>query len=1093
MANTCPLCKFDNPAETKFCSNCGAPIQADGKIPESSTRTMRMPAAGKAGEAAPGSLFGGRYKILEILGKGGMGIVYKVLDTDIDEILALKLIKPEIASDEDLVRRFRNELKIARTITHKNVCRMHDLRKTKDTFYITMEFVQGEDLKNVLRKTGSMGPGQAISIARQIGEGLAEAHRLGIIHRDLKPQNIIIDPAGQAHIMDFGIARSMRADMVTQTGVMIGTPEYMSPEQVEGHDVDKRTDIYALGIIIFEMLTARVPFEGKTAIATAIMQQNQPPPDPKTLNPSVPDPLKAVILHCMEKHKEQRYPSVEDLIADLSRIEQGLPVEARVAAPGAGAPYAGSVAGAATAVPAATAGGASVATVLPPIEKPAPSPLKKFLVPGLAAIAAIAVILLIINPFRPSKPAAPEAAAGDAAKPSLAVLYFENNTGDKNLDHWRKALSELFIADISQSKYFRVLSGDRLFRILNQMNQLEATSYSSDVIKQIASKANVENVIRGGYVKAGSVFRINIAVENIKSGETVGSDNAQGPGEESIFGLVDELTKKIKANFRLSPSQIAGDNDKLLEKITTNSPEAFKLYVDAVQAGNKGDFRGCITLLEKAVAKDPEFASAYRSMAVAYGNLGYKSEEQRYIQKAFELKDRISDRELYQIMGDFYGQSEKTYDQAIKAYSQLTKLYPDSRLGNTNLGLLYINLEDWDKAIERLEVNKQNRVETFPSYINLAIAYMAAGNTAKARESLNFYLTTFSDNPIIRGALAVSYLCERNFEAALKEIDKALAADPDLTENICTKGDILFSRGDVAGAEKEYRKLTSHKETVANVFGRDRLAAVALMRGKLREAAEELQKGIGLAETSVEADLKADLTFRLVCVDIKLGTPEKALELCGRMRKAGQDASRPDWERRALFYQGLAQVRVKDAKKATETAAELRTLVASGMNQKNMRYVLYLEGTLGMAEGAGAEVAGKSGTENSGTGAVTAAVVSSFEKAVALLHKEHWPGIDYQALFVDGLADAYFAAGDLEKARENFEKLGALTTGRLFCGDLYARSFFRLGQIYEKKGDAAKAAAAYAKFVEMWKDADAGSAAAAEVKEAQTKLAALKK
>jgi len=294
----CPKCDTANPSDSKYCKECATPLPSQEV---SVTKTLEAPTE----EFTRGSTFAGRYEIIEELGKGGMGRVYRVEDTKLKQEVALKLIKPEIAGDKKTIERFRNELKIARNIRHKNVCGMYDLGETEGANFITMEYVRGEDLKSFIHRSGQLAVGTAVRIAKQVCEGLSEAHKLGVVHRDLKPGNIMIDREGNVRIMDFGIARSLKEKGITGAGVMIGTPEYMSPEQVEGKEVDQRSDIYSLGIILYEMVTGRVPFEGDTPFAIGVKHKN----------------LNNIILRCLEKDKEKRYQDVREIHYEIKNIE----------------------------------------------------------------------------------------------------------------------------------------------------------------------------------------------------------------------------------------------------------------------------------------------------------------------------------------------------------------------------------------------------------------------------------------------------------------------------------------------------------------------------------------------------------------------------------------------------------------------------------------------------------------------------------------------------------------------------------------------------------------------------------------------------
>jgi serine/threonine protein kinase/Tfp pilus assembly protein PilF len=311
----CLKCHSENPDTSRFCSECGTQLLLGEEIP-SPTKTLETPKE----EFTRGTTIANRYEFIEELGKGGMGKVYKVFDKKIKEEVALKLLKSEIAADEKTIQRFSNELKLARKIVHKNVGRMYDINEEKDTHYITMEYVPGEDLKSFIRRARQLTVGAAVSIAKQVCDGLAEAHKLGVVHRDLKPQNIMIDKEGNARIMDFGIARSLKTKGITGEGVIIGTPEYMSPEQVEGKEVDQRSDIYSLGIILYEMVTGQVPFEGDTPLSVAMKHKTKAPPNPRKVNVQIPEDLSRLILRCMEKAKEKRYQTAEEVLSELGKI-----------------------------------------------------------------------------------------------------------------------------------------------------------------------------------------------------------------------------------------------------------------------------------------------------------------------------------------------------------------------------------------------------------------------------------------------------------------------------------------------------------------------------------------------------------------------------------------------------------------------------------------------------------------------------------------------------------------------------------------------------------------------------------------------------
>lgn len=314
----CPKCSLQNPDTQKFCGECGTSLLSNRDQDVTRTTTFNLPPL----PLPPGSIFADRYRIIEELGKGGMGRVVRALDLKLDEEIAIKFIRPGLTEDPATVERFRTELKAARQVVHKNVARMFDLNEADGVSYISMEYVKGGDLKSLIRKIGRLDAQQAVRIATQVAAGLAEAHRIGVIHRDIKPHNIMVDEEGTARITDFGLARLRKADDATMTAPGMGTPAYASPEQVEGTEVDNRSDLYSLGIVLYEMLTGKTPFKGDSPYSVALARLAKPPPDPRAIQPDIPEALVQIIIKCLQREREQRYQNGEELIRDLEAWEK---------------------------------------------------------------------------------------------------------------------------------------------------------------------------------------------------------------------------------------------------------------------------------------------------------------------------------------------------------------------------------------------------------------------------------------------------------------------------------------------------------------------------------------------------------------------------------------------------------------------------------------------------------------------------------------------------------------------------------------------------------------------------------------------------
>ncbi|UCC39664.1 MAG: protein kinase [Candidatus Aminicenantes bacterium] len=505
MMAKCPKCEYNNVSDSKFCKECGTQLVYTEGLPTAPTETLDTPIR----KIKRGSIFAHRYEIIEELGQGGMGKVYRVYDKKIEGEVALKLIKPEIVSDKTAIDRFRNELKISREITHRNVCRMYDLNEEKGTYYITMEYITGENLKSLIRRVRQLTIGTAVSIAKQICVGLAEAHRLGIVHRDMKPSNIMIDKDGNARIMDFGIARSLESKGITGARVSVGTPEYMSPEQAEGKKTDERSDIYSSGIILFEMLTGRLPFESETPLSMAIKHKTEQPPNPKEFNSQIPDDLSRLILGCLEKNKEIRYQSAEEVLSDLEKIEEEIPI---------------------------TKGEIPRRKTTTPKEITVTLSLKKFIYPALAIIALIVIAVLVWQLFIKEKPISPL-----LDKPSVAVLPFTDLSPEKDQGYLCEGLAESIINALAKSKDLLIPARTASFAIKDKTLE----------IQEIGKRLNVQAILEGSIQKSKDKVMISAQLINVPDGMLLWAEQYHQDLED-IFTIQSEVSLKIAEQLEIN-------------------------------------------------------------------------------------------------------------------------------------------------------------------------------------------------------------------------------------------------------------------------------------------------------------------------------------------------------------------------------------------------------------------------------------------------------------------------------------------------------------------------------------------------------------
>jgi len=805
------------------------------------------------------SVLGNRYEILQLIGKGGMGAVYKAHDRELDRMVALKVIRPELARDFEMLHRFKQELILARQITHRNVIRIHDFAEADGIKFITMDFVEGQNLKSVLRTKGKLSPKEAGRIIEQICEALEAAHAEDVIHRDLKPQNIMLDSVGKAVVMDFGIARNMEIGGVTEPGALVGTPEYMSPEQAMGEKLDARSDVFSLGIIFYELLTGNSPYKAGSAIGSLNKRTKEHVRPPDELVADIPKPLSDIVVHCLEIDKTERYASAGEVLRDL-QLWLGPPPGTRIAPPGKKS---------------------SLGTM------------------GWVGIGAVVVLASGAFLFRErlfvSKPVTHKLV-------SLLVADFANHTAESVFD---ETLEPAFIIGLEGSPFIESFNRGTARKLAARVRR-GATTVDEPTARLVATREGIDVIVAGAISKEGNQYSIQVKAIDGLTGKTIDDESSKVRKKDVLSAI-----GKLAAGVRTVLGDTTPESQKLSaqETFTADSIEAAHAYAEAQNLQWDGRWEESLPHFEEAIKLDPQMGRAYAGYAVASFNLGKHAEAQEHFREAMAHMDRMTDREKYRTRASYYiikGEPQK----AIEEYTELLKLYPYDDAAHSNLAISYFYLREMDKAVEAgrrdVEINPRGLMQR----TNLALYEMYNGDFVNATKDAQEVLKRDPKSVSALGALAMGLLGQGKVGEAIATYEQMRPISMRGASSSATGlADVALYEGRLQDAkhilEMGIASDQVKKNVDANAIKLNYLAFLYLIKGENQRAGEAAKKAVTLSR-------EPSILYGAGSVEAALGHSSNVETLAAELSLQLS----PDAQAYGKLLQAEAELKSKDAKSA---------------------------------------------------------------------------------------------------------------------------------------------------------------------------------
>ena len=694
-----------------------------------------------------GDVLGGRYEIQKLLGMGGMGAVYKARDMEVERMVGLKVIRPDLAGNPAILARFKQELVLARQVTHRNIVRIYDLNEADGVKFITMEFIEGEDLRTILTRHGKLTPDEAVGIITQVCAGLQAAHAEGVIHRDLKPGNIMRDSAGRVVIMDFGLARSLQGDGMTQTGMMIGTMEYMSPEQAMGKELDARSDEFAVGLILYELLTGFMPYQADSAIASLVKRTQEQVVPLVKVDSTIPAELSDIVCRCLERDPQQRFASVEEFAQELE-IWQGKRPRAGQSLPGR------------------------------PTAKPAPSPVKGLPVKWIGVAVGVVVLAvggLVGRHYLTSTSGKSAAVQGPTM--SLAIVPFYNASGDSGLSWMGASIAEALSSDIGQSPHLRSVSAGRLQQVLQDLGVSSQSQMDLSTLKRIAEYTNADTIVYGQYARMGDATRITATVHDLKNDRDI-TLNSDVPNEKDLLASLEKLAGDLREKLAANPEMLK-ELEGHSQHVTTKSIPALRAYDEGLQLERAGNSTQALPKFQEATTQDPGFAMAYSHLAQTYATLGYDDKAEQASRRAVELSDNLPPQDRLLIQASHAGIMHDPA-KAIAAYEQLAKVNPDDTDTQFALARLYEDSGNYDqskKYLAKVLASEPNDVQALLASGRVDIKSgdpQSSINPLNKALSLTIQFNNLQQKGAVLQALGNAYQRMNRPEDALRNFNEAL-------------------------------------------------------------------------------------------------------------------------------------------------------------------------------------------------------------------------------------------------------------------------------------------------------------------------------